>query len=104
MHGKATPRPWRLGARGKRGYKQFISSEQWDRFATVYVRMKRDAVDDPEGLANAALIVRAVNAHDNVLQCLFNLRMLRAGLVGAVPSDVIERLGECIELLGKAEE
>ena len=75
METQATPRPWKITrTEGSLGVGlDWAITGRWTAIATLF-----DEDDDPEQEANAALIVRAVNNHDALVEAL-------EALLAAVP-------------------
>lgn len=63
----ATPRPWKVGDRGGAGGVPILAGA---RFGYVLARISGYSTSDSKDEANAALIVKAVNAHDALVEAL----------------------------------
>lgn len=79
---KATPRPWRVDDEG------FIKYGRHSDYLKLQSAWIEDAwINDKEAIANAALIVRAVNSHDALVEaCREFARKVEAGEAHSVRS------------------
>jgi hypothetical protein len=74
-----TPTPWTLSREDDDGNQDpttyvYIDidgpEKEWAHFAQIVVRMDHENIDYKEGLGNAALVIRAVNSHDDLVKAL----------------------------------
>jgi len=111
---KATPRPWHMiptdseRGMGNVGY-EIVEPKSYSPIAVIgHDDGAKDDVQAGEWIeADAALIVRAVNAHDELVAVLRQVRInLRAGLLSRTKRDLAHirmSIGEIDDALAKAE-